>query len=252
MTYAEFLIVFILTPLIPMLVLSWYQRGKDYAFHWWGVTALGLMALVYTTPWDNYLVANNIWMYGLDRVLFVIGYVPIEEYSFFILQTLLTSTWCYLVLRTFKCHQKSSAKVYKHLTLLPLFFLLGLGLWCLWYPSTRYMGLILSWALPVLLLQFIVGGEYILANARVFLLSVLPPTFYLWFADAYAIGNGIWTISDHAIIGWHWGVLPVEEAVFFLMTNLMVGQGLILFHVMKQKIKWFEGWLDVDTGLVEK
>ena len=51
-----------------------------------------LLAVVYTTPWDNYLVATGVWYYDPQLVSgIVLGWVPIEEYTFFVLQTILTS-----------------------------------------------------------------------------------------------------------------------------------------------------------------
>ena len=54
---------------------------------------LAALALLYTTPWDNYLVYKGIWTYPSDRVAISIGYVPLEEYSFFVLQTMITVLW---------------------------------------------------------------------------------------------------------------------------------------------------------------
>jgi len=36
--------------------------------HGW-VAADCLLALVYTTPWDNYLIWRDVWHYGTDRVV---------------------------------------------------------------------------------------------------------------------------------------------------------------------------------------
>jgi lycopene beta-cyclase len=49
-----------------------------------------VIAFVYTTPWDNYLVYREVWGYPPGRVLGTIGYVPVEEYAFFVIQTLAT------------------------------------------------------------------------------------------------------------------------------------------------------------------
>ena len=51
----------------------------------------------------------------------------------------------------------------------------------------------------------------------------------LWVADAIAIHLGIWRISERYTLGPAVGPLPLEEAVFFLVTNLLVVQGLLLF-----------------------
>ena len=39
---------------------------------------LGLLAVSYTTPWDNYLVWKGIWSYPPGRVLATIGWVPVR------------------------------------------------------------------------------------------------------------------------------------------------------------------------------
>ncbi len=88
MTYLLFLAVFLV---IPIALLSVLLRARTGA-RWWrtAVALIVLLALVYTTPWDNYLVASRVWTYDPARVVHVIlGYVPLEEYLFFILQPIL-------------------------------------------------------------------------------------------------------------------------------------------------------------------
>ncbi|WP_375335542.1 lycopene cyclase domain-containing protein [Halorussus sp. MSC15.2] len=43
------------------------------------------------------------------------------------------------------------------------------------------------------------------------------------------MGTGLWTISPDYSTGIHVAGLPVEEAIFFVLTNLLVVQGLLLF-----------------------
>ena len=89
MTYFGVLGVFV-TP--PVIALAWLARpGKRC---WLSLLALVGIALLYTTPWDNYLVARGVWYY--DEGLIAghgLGRVPLEEYIFFALQTMLTGTW---------------------------------------------------------------------------------------------------------------------------------------------------------------
>ena len=47
--------------------------------------------------------------------------------------------------------------------------------------------------------------------------------------DRVAIGLGIWDITNRFSLGADPLGLPVEEAVFFLFTNLLVVQGAMLF-----------------------
>jgi lycopene cyclase domain-containing protein len=62
-----------------------------------GMVLAGL-ALTYTTPWDNFLVYKGIWSYPKGRVLMSLGWVPVEEYSFFVIQTAFTCLWFLTVL----------------------------------------------------------------------------------------------------------------------------------------------------------
>ena len=70
---------------------------------WFAILAHIIAAVVWTTPWDNYLVATGVWYYNPDLVTGVtLGWVPIEEYTFFILQTLLTGLWVLWLARHLK------------------------------------------------------------------------------------------------------------------------------------------------------
>ena len=204
---------------------------------------LSLLAIAYTTPWDNYLVKMKVWWYSEDRVLGTIGYVPIEEYSFFVLQTILSSLFCLSLQKRFSLNRipyptpLDIRRKGKITILYTLVFLLGIL--CLFSDSSTYMGLILIWSMPIVLVQWLIGGHYLLRNAKLVFLSIAAPTLYLWGADSLAIALKIWEISPKYTTGIHLGNLPVEEAVFFLVTNFMVIQGFILFRAMKDDLKRF-------------
>jgi lycopene beta-cyclase len=93
-----------------------------------------------------------------------------------------------------------------------------------------YLFLEIVWALPVLALQWGIGWPELWAARRLWFKATLIPTIYLCIADRLAIENGIWTIHAERSTGVHLLGLPLEEAVFFLLTNLMVVQALILFQ----------------------
>ncbi len=115
MTYFEILLIFILPPLVVLaifvpadlwrLLLRRERPSSRILLPYWSVALLVLIALVYTTPWDNYLVATYVWWYDPDLVTgLTIGYVPIEEYTFFIVQSLLTGLWTLAILRRIRNH----------------------------------------------------------------------------------------------------------------------------------------------------
>merc|ERR1740117_1285804 len=95
-----------------------------------------------------------------------------------------------------------------------------------------YMGLIVVWSAPILAIQWLYGGSTLVRDLHLWLPAVLLPTVYLWITDHIAISDGIWWIADDFTLGLHLPLLtavPVEEATFFLLTNLMCVQGVWLF-----------------------
>jgi lycopene beta-cyclase len=88
MSYTLFLMVFVC---VPLGLLAWRMRRRLWRVELAMLLGLAIIAVAYTTPWDNYLVATGVWYYDPQLVLNrMIGYVPIEEYAFFILQAFLT------------------------------------------------------------------------------------------------------------------------------------------------------------------
>jgi lycopene beta-cyclase len=236
MTYLAFHLVFILPPIVGLAV---WLRARRTGFAPRRLLYLPLMAaiaLVYTTPWDNYLLWREVWGYGADRVLGTIGYVPVEEYLFFVLQPLLTGFWLYHVLAWHRQEPPAirseavaqGSRVRWAGALLYLLLSVG-GVVLLQREATTYLGLILVWAGPVLAAQWAFAGAELWERRRSWLLGLAVPTLYLWVADALALRFGIWEISERFTVGIEFWTLPLEEAVFFLVTNLLVVQGLLLF-----------------------
>ncbi len=228
MTYLEFHLAFTLPPLLVLALLQGRTRQP-----WWPLGLLVVIAFVYTTPWDNYLVARSVWSYPPGRVLATIGWVPIEEYAFFVIQTVLAGLW----LRLFQArwptvpapphgitHRVAGVAFFGALTLAGVAMIVASGHWL-------YLGLVLAWACPVLAMMWGIGGHLIWARRRLVAVTLVPLSLYLWFADWFAITQaGIWTITDATRTGWEIAELPVEEALFFVVTNLLVSQGLVLLE----------------------
>ncbi|WP_114313320.1 lycopene cyclase domain-containing protein [Thermus caldifontis] len=222
MTYLQFHLAFLLPPLLILLLLARPRPPRLWAY-----LLMPLIALVYTTPWDNYLVWKGVWGYPEGRVLLHIGYVPLEEYLFFLLQPLLTGA---LLLRLAGAPPPAGPGLAR---------VVGGGVWLLVTAlgvlllalggKFLYLGLILAYFSPVFLLQWAFAGDLLVAWWKPLGLGVALPTLYLWGADHFAIAQeGIWWISEAYILGLKaWG-LPLEEMIFFLFTNLAVVQGLLL------------------------
>lgn len=249
MTYLQYHLVFIVPLLLALALVTWretrsgtpaagaYRPENRWAWTFYGL--LPVIALLYTTPWDNYLVYKQVWSYPPERVLGRLGWVPYEEYAFFILQTLISGLWLFFWLRRGGSPRVSTPFVrWGGAALLLLAAFAGAGM--LRFESTLYFGLILAWACPVLAAQWAFGGDLVLGNPRTFLLAVVPPTLYLWATDLFAIGSGIWSISARFTTGLNLFGLPLEEATFFLITNVLVVTGLLLFlhPVALERVRW--------------
>ncbi len=88
----------------------------------------------------------------------------------------------------------------------------------------------LVWAAPVIGLQWLAGPRTLWASRRLLLLAIGAATAYLSLADAFAIANGIWRINPLLTLPLRLGPLPLEEALFFLVTNVMVVQSIVLLQ----------------------
>ena len=97
-----------------------------------------------------------------------------------------------------------------------------------WQPGT-YLALELVWALPPIMLQLWFGADILWRYRKLVFLSIVPLTLYLSAADALAIDWGTWTIDPAQSLNIYLGgVLPIEELIFFLLTNILVTFGVTL------------------------
>ena len=238
MTYWKFHLFLILPAIAVLLFLV--GKGKVLVFR--GVTSgfviIVLAALLYTAPWDNYLISRRVWSYAPDHVTMSlrIGYVPLEEYCFFILQPILTGMYLLYFTQLYRNEVAgwlpAAPRVHRPRlwggSVALLVTALGVASFFLSSHGV-YFGLILIWAGPVTAFQWFYGGDYLWEIRKVFISCLVLATFYLCVVDRIAIEWKIWTISPSYSTGWAVLGLPLEEVTFFVVTNLLVIQGLLLF-----------------------
>lgn len=95
--------------------------------------------------------------------------------------------------------------------------------------------MLLLWALPVVLIQWLAGHAVLRRRLAPLLTAVLVPTLYLVVCDGVALREGIWHIHADRIIGVYLGNVPLEEALFFLLTDLMVVQSVVLLNAPEMR-----------------
>ncbi|MEP7294386.1 MAG: lycopene cyclase domain-containing protein [Chloroflexota bacterium] len=251
MTYFGFLVRFLVVPIVILLLLHLWDRRRGMKYPptlrgWSPFGVLGILiviALLYTTPWDNYLVATGVWWYDPARVAGItLGWVPLEEYLFFLLQPIMVGLWALLLARRLPRVQPISGSAAGSVTLRTGIILTVVWLWIVsvailiaeWQPG-KYLGLELAWALPPIILQLSFGLDTLIQHRRLVLLTIIPATLYLAVTDSLAIASGIWTIQPAQSLGVMLGQLPVEEFVFFLLTTMLVTFGLVLGMAAKSR-----------------
>lgn len=252
MTYFGFLVRFVLIPIVVIGGLLWFssRRGRKHPPQLSGLPvgrallAHVIVAMLYTTPWDNYLVATGVWWYDPNLVTgIVIGWVPIEEYTFFVVQTIMSGLWLvllarYLPLGDGKGWRNNRLRVWAT-AVVGLIWLGAVLSPLVWGRSANYLMLELGWALPAIMFQLAFGADILWRYRWLVLLGIVPTTLYLSYGDSLAIGSGTWTIdpaqSLNIYIG---GVLPVEEFIFFLLTNTLVifGMTLVLAQESQERL----------------
>jgi lycopene beta-cyclase len=254
MTYFGFLFRFLAIPLLVLLAFAAWdiRRGKTQpcfqtqSVVWMVIGLHVLLAVLYTTPWDNYLVATGVWSYNPRLISgLLVGWVPVEEYFFFVLETLLTGLWwwflAYRIPLSTTFHSSKTLRLYSlgcaALIWLLAVFILAWG----WKPGT-YLALIFTWALPALAPQLFYGADILWRHRKLIALAVFPMFFYLSATDSLAITSGTWRIDPTQSTGIFIGRLPIEEALFFGITVTLITFGLTLALSPFTQVRW-KTWL---------
>lgn len=236
MTYFRFHLVFTLPALVVLAV--WppqpFWEGANASAALWVLVAV----MVFTTPWDNFAVARGIWGFPRGRYLFRVHHLPIEEYGFFIIQSLMVMLFCAkLVIWLPERESLGEVSPGSPSAWVPLMVaLLVWGVAGIVFrklprrrPGLHYAWHLLFWFLPVILLQWLLAWPILAPRWDMLLLATSVVGGYLSLADLHAIRQGIWHFDENQITGHKiGGAMPWEEAAFFLLTSLLVAQSYLM------------------------
>ena len=255
MTYFGFLLRFLVIPIIVFLIITWWDNKNNRptpGFNngkavWIGILIHVILAVVYTTPWDNYLVATGVWYYNPDLVTgIVIGYVPIEEYTFFVLETILAGLWWWFLARRIPepPNEFKPSKNGRIISFGVLFVLWAVFTYQFFLGGVEwtYLSIILFWALPAIFPQMLYGADILWHYRKLVFTAIFVPGMYLSLMDIIALTDTTWSISKEQTTGiLFFGILPLEEVLFFFITNVLIGFGMTLL-LSKIGTKRFEDW----------
>ena len=251
MTYFGFLLRFLFLPILVFLIITLWdnKRGKQInSFRngravWIAIAVHVILAVAYTTPWDNYLVATGVWYYNPNLVTgIVLGYVPIEEYTFFVVETILAGLWWWFLARRLsipgneftpnkRLVQISSGVLIVVWMIFTYLFFFGAEKW-------TYLGIIFFWALPAILPQLLFGADILWHYRKLVFWAFMVPGTYLSLMDIVALSDTTWSISKLQTSGvLFFGILPLEEVAFFFITNVLItfGMTLLLANVGQER-----------------
>ena len=225
MSYLAFDLVLVALPAVLLML------GRSWRPLLGPVAVLAPVALLWTAPWDEHLVRTGVWTYAPDAVVARIGSVPAEEYGFVVLEVLLVAAWA---VRTGALPpppvrpaelvagaRSRGAAAWLAVAVVVVALALAGG-------HLRYLGLLLLWIGPPMALQRAVAGDLLRARRRARLAVALPCALWLCTADRLALADGIWAITPASSTGVLLLGLPLEEALFFVLTCTLVADGLLL------------------------
>jgi len=193
------------------------------------MTFISALAVLYTTPWDNFIISSGAWSYPPDRILAFVGYTPVEEYVFFVLQTSVTVLWTLLCVRwSIPCvHFNHDRRSYLLIRWIPI-SLLGAATvvgYAITYHGrpTFYLGCILWWVCPVIMFLWYGAGNFFVKKIVPSTVAIAVPSLYLCWMDQIALGENVWHITEttslNVFVAEH---LPLEEALFFFVSNMLI------------------------------
>jgi putative membrane protein len=235
MTYLRFHLIFNLPLLIVLAALTgpvpWTSQEAE---------ALGLVLLavmVFTTPWDNLAAKWGIWGFPRAKYSLRIGYLPVEEYAFFLLQSVNVMLAVRAFFYFFPDWQAGQETEIDRWTLICLaasavpWLFVAVQLRRLRRkagPRVNY-AVHLAWFLPVIYAQWVLAPPLFLGHAGLLALVTTAFGVYYTLADLAAVRAGTWFFDEKQITGVKLGgVLPWEEIAFFFLTSLLVAQSYLL------------------------
>ncbi len=238
MTYFRFHLVFTL-PLLAVLLLAGIAEWINPLVLGSGLLVL-VPVMIFTTPWDNYAAKCGIWGFSEGQYSRKVGYLPVEEYLFFVIQSLQAMALTVLVLKWGDYHSLESlsdaargSRLISGGIVFLVCMVLGLLVSAKWRYRAggkwHYTWHLFFWFLPVVALQWWIAPDVLLPRWPVLAVVTLMLGTYLSWADWMAIKRNIWFFDHQQTTGVNiGGKMPWEEAAFFYLTSLLVSQSFLI------------------------
>jgi lycopene cyclase domain-containing protein len=235
MTYLRFHLIFNLPVLVSLAACTGTVPWSVEEIEALGLVLLAVM--VFTTPWDNLAAKWGIWGFPRAKYSLRLGYLPIEEYAFFLLQSLnvvLAVRALFHFFPDWELGQETDigkwTLIFLAASVIPWIFVAIQLRWLRRHFGARVNYAIhLAWFLPVIYVQWILAPPLFWAHAGLLALVTAAFGIYYTLADLAAVRAGTWFFDEKQITGAKLGeILPWEEIAFFFLTSLLVAQSYLL------------------------
>jgi lycopene cyclase domain-containing protein len=235
MTYLRFHLIFNLPVLVSLAACTGTVPWSVEEIEALGLVLLAVM--VFTTPWDNLAAKWGIWGFPREKYSLRLGYLPIEEYAFFLLQSLnvvLAVRALFHFFPDWELGQETDigkwTLIFLAASVIPWIFVAIQLRWLRRHFGARVNYAIhLAWFLPVIYVQWILAPPLFWAHAGLLALVTAAFGIYYTLADLAAVRAGTWFFDEKQITGAKLGeILPWEEIAFFFLTSLLVAQSYLL------------------------
>jgi lycopene cyclase domain-containing protein len=233
-TYFRFHWIFNVPLLVILILIGWpepWTPGEIQAMSY-----VVLAAVLFTTPWDNDAARRGIWGFPREKFTLRLGYLPVEEYLFFVLQSLnvvFALRALFHLVPAWQNHATSHPTPWTWLGVaasVPAWIMIGWGLraWHRDKSARLNYALHLVWFLPVISMQWIIGSTVFSTHAGLMALAACAFGVYYTVADVVAVRANLWFFDENQITGHKVAGLPWEEIAFFFLTSLLVAQSYLL------------------------
>jgi lycopene beta-cyclase len=235
MTYFRFHLIFNLPLLLALVALNAPEPWLHEELLAPGLVLLAVV--VFTSPWDNLAAKWGIWGFPRERYSLRLGYLPLEEYAFFVLQSanvMLAVRALFHFFPNLLTGQETDPGWLTYICLgasvVPWAIVAAQFYWLRRKAGPRVNYAVhLVWFLPVIYAQWVLAPDLFWGHAGLLALVTAGFGTYYTLADLAAVRAGTWFFDENQITGGKLaGLLPWEEVAFFFLTSLLVAQSYLL------------------------
>jgi lycopene cyclase domain-containing protein len=263
-TYFELDVDTLLLPIVCLILLPPLPFG--FGFQKKAFLAVGmavplftsLMALAFSTLWDNIIASHHVWTYDAKCMKGVLFAIPYEEYAWFVLHTLLAQA---LLLRMWaakpgiasrpdfpsRCHDM---KVVVPVVVLLASTMMGIKLCRDGNNDHLYLGIIMAFMSPVLAFIWAGFAHFFLWAPASYVAAIVLESAYVITVDQFAISRGIWHIYPGTGVRLPLNMfgntgIQIEQFLIYSLTTVLVVSTLQPFLVITEcyyKYRVQGGW----------